>query len=272
MIRPREMALDNSILQVKDADVFTDVIPCELIVAIFSELHFYELLEIATVCKKVNLLTNDPGLLKRVIYRDMTFNPEDWKHHFGDQSPGANDAFQAFEALPENIGEILKKTCSIFPNKRIFETCMVVWLPNLSANQFDQVVKQRLHPISNFVLSIDFPRAGKSQVTKKAEWVIISNKTIPKSAGSDNPIGLLESYKMEGFNPPELPTFLEAIVGTTTTLFKYNILNIKSVLCRQELSDKFGSPVVWSYTHKECMVASSIHVRSSVAPVWRFKC
>ena len=68
MIRLRDVAFaDNSFLSMYEQDVFIDVFPDELILKIFSNLHFREILSIATLNKKVSVLIDDPELLKCVI-------------------------------------------------------------------------------------------------------------------------------------------------------------------------------------------------------------
>lgn len=100
-----------------DMDKSADILTQE----VFFRLTFTEFLTLGQVSKTLNNLTNEPAVLKLMIYQE-TFNPGDWKSHFGVDCLGANDAEKAWRSPPDNIGKIYKGQCQTFGAKNIFDT------------------------------------------------------------------------------------------------------------------------------------------------------
>lgn len=153
-------------------DLFDKYLPSEIIISnIFSKYHFKTLLSLATVNKRFSILIDDPVLLKWVIFRDMTFNPYDWKLRFGEKSQGALDHDLSFKLLPEHIGAIFKGACPLNPQKKLGETHAIVWKPaNLSVNNYVKLIKEK----TKFAIEITKSHEQFDNLTEKGEWVVIS--------------------------------------------------------------------------------------------------
>ncbi len=269
MIRSRDVAFaDDSLLRVNEQDVFTDVFPQELILEIFSNLHFLEILRVATLNKKVSVLVNDPGLLKFVIYRNMTFNPQDWKHYFGAQNPAAFDDEFAWKSLPNNIGEIYKNQFLRFPKKRLGETHVIVWKPaNLSINHYESLLKTK----KEFKFSVvDVQKIG-DDLTEKAEWLVMTRKIIPGSLVQyyPNHERLIKKQKLHNFTSCTIPKVIEAMICSASIFLKFGVktLYIQNMTrCLETDHLPFG--VCFS---KELIVCSRFFIQKmGVAPIWKF--
>lgn len=266
MIRSHEMAFGAaSILEFNDASAFIDILPHDLIADIFSRLNFKELLLRSSVSKRFSELVNDPVVLKRVIYQNHIFTPEDWAFYFGTDSPGANDAFQAFKELPENIGEIFKQACPIFPDKKFSQTHFFIWLPPLSLNRFKEVFeKSKLDPLYSIATALPIHK-WRDRLTEKPEWIVLSKKSITYSPT----MKIEEAYKMKELNEPKIPTVLEATVGAITSLYKLKqkMYNWDGVRC--QIEDLYTPVVCSCITH--CHICSTIIHKGKIALTWRFK-
>ena len=269
MIRLRDTAFaENSLLKVNEKDVFIDVFPDELILKIFSNLHFLEILKIATLNKKVSLLINDPELLKWVIYRDMTFSPQDWKHYFGVQNPAALDENQAWNTLPKDIGKIFKNRFLNFPTKKLGETHVIVWKPaNLSINNYASLLKTK----KEFKFSaVDVQKIG-DELTEKAEWLVMTRKIIPGSLVQyyPNHEKLIKKQKLHNFTSCTIPKVIEAMICSASIFLKFGV----KILYIQDMTRCLETehlPVGVCFS-KELIVCSRFFVKKmGLAPIWKF--
>lgn len=273
MIRSREIAFGNerSFLTVLDQDGFTDVFPNELIIKIFSLLHFREILGVATLNKKVSLLINDPGLLKCVIYRDMTFNPEDWTTYFGGGNPAADDEELAWILLPNNIGEIFK---SHFLRKRkLGETHDIIWKPtNLSINNYVSLVEKNLNLKYCY---IDVEKIG-DKFTEKAEWFVITKKILPTSLDMSKHEDIIKDQKLTYFKSCNIPKVIESMICAVSIFLKFEV---RTMWKEQNLTrclesgdeDESGEVPFIVRMWGDALECCPMHVRTQgLTPVWKF--
>lgn len=270
MIRSRDIAFTDaySFLRVFEQDTFTDILPIELILKIFSNLHFLEILRVATLNKKVSVLVNDPGLLKWVIYRDMTFNPQDWRRYFKDNNPAAFDENQAWNTLPNDIGKIYKNRFLTFPKKKLGETHVIVWKPaNLSINNYECMLKTKKE-FKYFV--VDVQKIG-DELTEKAEWLVMTRKIIPQSFVQyyPNHEKLIKKQKLDNFKSCSIPRVIEAMICSASIFLKFGV----KIVYIQDMTRCLEAeylPIGVCFS-KELIVSSRFFVKKmGIAPIWKF--
>ena len=125
---------------------FHDLIHLDVIVEIFLKFRFKDFgIYIPLVCKKFNQLANDPQLLKKIIFFNETFNPQDWNFYFPEMALTELDCKQAFDALPNDIAARLKDRNPEYPFSitKMCDSHVIVWMPaNLSINKYDQLIQK----------------------------------------------------------------------------------------------------------------------------------
>jgi len=220
-----------------DMDRSTDI----LIQEVFSRLTFTEFLTIGQVSKTLNNLTNEPAVLKQMIYQE-TFNPGDWKSHFGVDCLGANDAEKAWRSLPDNIGQIYKGQCQTFGPKNIFdtfsqlfkgpspkfgETHVIVWIPEgISMNKYGEYLEQKFPENKN-----GYALSGRSDIkkiidqfgdvkTEESHWVLMSKKVVQESILIHETKKLVNKLDLGDFESSTIPSLIKAIICISSTFFK----------------------------------------------------
>lgn len=268
MIRSRELVFaENSLLRVNEQDVFIDVFPDELILKILSSLHFREILKVATLNKKMSLLVNDPELLKWVIYRDMTFNPEDWTTHFGNSNPAALEENQAWNLLPNDIGKIYKNRFLKFPKKKLGETHVIVWKPaNLSINNYVSLVETALNLKYCYV---DVPKI-EDELTEKAEWLVMTRKIIPKSLDFSKHEKIVKKQNLKNFESCNIPKVIESMICAVSIFLKFEITTLYKAENLTRCLESGEVPIIvrmWG----DALECCPMHVRTQgLVPVWKF--
>lgn len=259
MINPNEnmfvdLMIKESFLEYKKKDLFAKSFPSELIINIFSRLHFKSLLILAEVNKRFSALTDDPILLKVAIYRDMTFNPLNWKSRFGKESQGALDHELAFKLFPDYIGAVFKGACPLNPQKKLGETHVIVWKPAiLSLNNYVKLVKEK----TKFSIEITAPNDEFGKLTEKGEWVVMSRK----SYRSDS----------EGLNFKDLllPTALEATLCSSAIYMKFKnriFGELEATKCQEMKADN-SLPICVQF-HFKLLIGGGHY--NCIAPVFKF--
>lgn len=199
-------------------------IPKELILEIFSYLNFNDFLSSAQVNKKGwKFFANDPSLLKKVIYREKTFNPEDWKVFFGIPIENS-ECLKAFEALPKNIGELLKGPCPIFEGKKFGETHVITWMPSgLSINTFAEMLIRNQNNVLSFhgIWQGIRLKIGDRKL-KKSKWIAMSKWSLDAATGKgyEQQNKCLNTIEMINFKCCKIPKTLEATVSISTAFYK----------------------------------------------------
>lgn len=199
-------------------------IPKDIFLEVFSRLKFLDLVSCSEVNKDWKLLANDNILLKKIIYREKTFNPEDWKSFFGMEIP-AQEVKKAWDSLPKNIGEIFKGACPVFKGKKFGMTHVISWMPaGLSINQYAKFLRSRypyhlpgIHEIWQSII-VEY---GDGKISK-GKWVAMSKTSLRGSLGLGFEEQALKISKIEAkkFKSCKIPKALEAIVCISTTFFK----------------------------------------------------
>lgn len=201
--------------------LFQDVFPQELILEIFSHLSFTELKNsLSLVSQKTREYANDLFVLKRVIYREKSFNPEDWINYFKVEVL-ETEINQAWVLFPTNIGKIFNDSCPIFPNKKFGETHLIVWIPtSISINNYGMLLQEKF-PLSRdgfeYIWNEVVKDFGKLQ-TNNSKWVLMTREAIPLSGNKtyfeqQNMVTELKNYSVA--------SVLEAIICISTAIFKH---------------------------------------------------
>lgn len=272
MIRSREMAFGNerSFLQVDERDAFIDILPLELIIELFSRLHFYDLLKISTVNKKFSVLANNPEILSHVIYRDMTFNPDDWRFYFGDQSPGANDGDLAIDLLPKNIGAIFKSKFLKSAKKKLGETHAIVWKPgDLSIKNYHELIETKCDLAVSIMSNL---KSVENNVTEKGEWIFMARRVLSGTYAHEVSITekQIKKLKLKQFKSCNVPTVLEAFVTAISIYLKYDtklFFGNGKTMC-QEISPWSSTPICICNGF-ELVIGSYFRHKAGVSPVWK---
>ncbi len=228
MIRSWEMAfvvMPVDIVKEPDTsppELLTTMLLPEILTDIFATFHFRELLNFATVSQTFNLLVKDPLLLKRVIYRDMTFNPQDWKTHFGNEVLKFDDDDIAYKSLPITIGAVFKSQFLETEEKKFGETHVIVWKPaGLSLNKYLRLLKEN----NNFhvPLKISYIDNIADQLSEKSEWLVMTRKILKDSPTKDfsKHAKIVEKLPKSIFQVCAIPTVLEAFIAISTTFIKF---------------------------------------------------
>ena len=270
-------------------ELLTTMLLPEILTDIFTSFHFGELLTFATVSVKFNELVNDPLLLKRVIYRDMTFNPEDWKTHFKDKAPGSVDADFAFKALPITIGAVFKSRFLESEEKKLGETHVIVWKPEgLSLNNYLGLLKE--NDDFHAPLKISYIDNFADKLSEKSEWLVMTRKILKNSPSGDfsEHEKIVEKLPKYIFRLCAIPAVLEAFIAISTTFIKFGtkIFDGENVArCIEppsrlyEPDDQWhGVPLSVDFdTHTHINVSAQIHVgialyqnKLGLSPVWKF--
>lgn len=264
MIRSfHSMQATNSIIEppVNLAVNIEEYVVSDVLLKIFSLLNFQDISQcISLVSKKWEALSNDPDLLKNVIWNE-TFNPTDWNRFFPDIALTEFDCNYAFNSLPKTIGAMYKGPCPTFLNKKLGQTHVFVWMPkNLSINKFDALVKKyfpekmdifrnithanyvgmdlstfmdtlnkRLEKFAeenknNFGLAIDTDvlDAFGDVMTEESEWLIMPKNNLPIKIGGTfaEHQNIVNALELSNFKSCSFPTVLEGMVSVSTTFFK----------------------------------------------------
>ena len=197
--------------------------PNEIWKDIFLKSNFKDLGNCSLVDKKWNQLTNDPMLVKKMIYEGFCFNPSHWNEFCGAGTVSDDEIAKAYALLPTNFDEILKIDCPAFPGYKVIDTHMLVWIP--------ETIKGKPVTIDNFGLLLkeqqEFSRrptgyghifnpiaqqeGGKSI---KSGWVLMTTDVIPDSRNKRffEQLILLENLNKNGQTGYRVPKIAEAII------------------------------------------------------------
>ncbi len=153
-------------------------VPNDVLKHIFSFLSFEKILKISKINKNWKIVSDDPALLKYVIYRDKLMNPDKFKFHLG-YNLGINENKKAWDSLPDNIGEIFKGRIE-FQNKKIGETHLFAWIPkNANINNIGKLLKGKFTDQNDyhFIGPTILDQFGDEPI-KDSSWIAI--KIIPR--------------------------------------------------------------------------------------------
>ncbi len=211
---------------IQDNSLAYSVIPKEVFVyGIFTQLIFEEWLILSQVNKRMNNLLSDPVLLKEKIYREKTFNPDDWGTYFGNLCLGASDGYPAFKSLPDHIGKLFTGPSPVSKRKKLGQTHVIVWIPSgLCLNDYMELLggckDARLLNVQNIILDWH-----GNELTGSSEWVVMPRNRKKRSS---------HSYKIINFKNYAFPKVLEAVICITTIFLKSG-LRFDPLTCEERI-------------------------------------
>ncbi len=225
-------------------------IPNDVLLLILSQLGFEKILKLSLVNKNWKIVSDDPALLKYVIYKDKLFNPYKFKLHLG-HDLGLSENQKAWESLPNNIGEIFKGP-SLFSNKKIGETHLFAWIPkNANINNIGKLFQGKFddpddyHNINPGILK-DF---GNHSMQESA-WIAIKIMPRPKRTPYQRCCGEVLDIKLCQYRKPKI---VEAILCLSFIYFKAK-KNFKTRNARFSILDTYcqenfnGQPIRVRFT------------------------
>ncbi len=204
--------------------LFQDVFPQELILEIFSHVGFTDLKSsLSVVSKKTKEYATDLFVLKRVIYKEKTFNPENWINFFKVEVL-ESELKQAWESFPSTIGNIFNGPCPIFPNKTFGQTHLIVWIPaSININNYGMLLQEKFplrregyEYIWNEVVK-DF---GSLQPCT-SKWVVMTREAIPLSGDKTY---FEQQAMVKDLENYSVASILETIICISTAIFKHEII------------------------------------------------
>ena len=196
-----------------------------LIYNLFTQLNLKECTRLGSINIRLKSITNEPELLKRKIYFEKTFNPEDWNRFYNLK---VEDELEAWQTLPDTIGEIYKNSCQIVPDKNFSKTHVVVWIPKgMSINLFQEILKKKLpnNPEGfNEVFDGILEKYGDI-TTDKGEWIIMPKEILPTSAKKKYSFqkNMIRQLNKNHHINYTFPKVLEVIICITSIFFKSKI-------------------------------------------------
>jgi hypothetical protein len=194
---------------------FVNMLPTEMISAIFSNLNVKELAR----CQRVNKKCRE--VLWNSITPKIAFGKEQWEKYFGDVGKEP--------PLPKDIHKILKspcpffsgKTIPFFPGKTVEETHMLVLIPEtingkpLNLNTLYELIKtpKEGHAIEKSWHLFSTSEQG-NQATPQSHWALMTKDVIKESRNKSYMLQqdlIAEFNKRTGMNY-EVPNALDASI------------------------------------------------------------
>lgn len=203
-----------------------NLLPADVLQTIFENLDFKKLVSCSHVCHLWKKLIKIP--FKYKVYHEFAFNPFHWNEFCGKDTVTQDEVQNAYHLLPDKIMKILTSPCPAFPDKRIIESHMLVWIPKtikgkiLTIKSFGELLKQRDEFFKNptgygsFWYSV-FQQEGFKSI--KSGWVLMTTDVIPGSGDktySNQGIMVKNLYK----TCYEIPKVGEAVVCIAVLYFK----------------------------------------------------
>lgn len=166
----------------KQEPVDSLIVDCAI--KIFSYLNGAELATCCLVSKEWNGFVKEDQnntLWKAIISRELSFGKEKWGKYFGD--------IGIEPPLPENIYEILKSPCPVFPGKTVAKTHLLVLVPEkvneipLCINNLGELVKTPKKGNKtgyNYIWDPIVNKHGNSPANK-SHWVLMTGNVLEGS-------------------------------------------------------------------------------------------
>ena len=220
MIRPREV---NNEQNYTLSTLFNQDCCYDIAMEIFFHATLKDLgTSFALINKRCNKVTNEPFVLKKVIYNHVTFNPRDWVVQYGDAFLNVDDEEKAFKTLPNDIAKILKNPCPLFKDQIFLNTHLIVWIPKgLSIKHYLFLLNQKC-PNQIYYTCASIMKKFGAEVTLTSEWVILQKRAIPSIRQKNNveKQEFVARLDLLNFKSCEISLTLEIIICFTTTFFK----------------------------------------------------
>ena len=195
-------------------------LPDEIWKVIFSEANFKELRNCSLVDKKWNQLTNDPMLVKKMIYEEYCFNPSHWNEFCGVGTVLDDEIAKAYASLPKDIREILK---SDYNGQKVIDTHMLVWIPEtikgkpVTIDNFGALLKAKpefCYNATGYRVIWDEIVQQEGSKLVKSGWVLMTTDVISGSRNKSlaEQKLLVESLNKNGQTGYRVPKIAEAII------------------------------------------------------------
>ena len=195
-------------------------LPNEVWKVIFSGANFKELRNCSLVDKKWNQLTNDPMLVKKMIYEEYCFNPSHWNEFCGVGTVLDDEIAKAYASLPKDIREILK---SDYNGQKVIDTHMLVWIPEtikgkpITIDNFGALLKAKpefCYNATGYRVIWDEIVQQEGSKLVKSGWVLMTTDVISgsrKKSFAEQKL-LVESLNKNGQTGYRVPKTAEAII------------------------------------------------------------
>lgn len=116
---------------------------------IFSLLPYKDFLACRQVSKQWNLVKTDSKFLKDLIYKNNSFNAEDWKDYFKlSLHYGINCNESASESLPDEINEIFNSSSSMIYRRKWGEVHDLIWVPEDFMGNYFELLKEKFRELN----------------------------------------------------------------------------------------------------------------------------
>lgn len=206
-------------------------LPTDSVGEIFQRLDMRDLGQCSKVNMAWNKLATNPILTKNAIYQSVAINPKFWNEIFGKDTISEDEAERAYYLLPLNIAEILKTFSIAFPDKRIINSHLLVWIPKktkgklLTINNFGALLKEK----EEFSENVDgyhyiWKSIRKDEGEKIVDygWILMAKDLLP---GSRNLFYVDQKKLAEALNKDihtawRVPKLAEAIICSYAEYFK----------------------------------------------------
>ena len=210
---------------------FTQLIPEELIVKIFSYFDLETLGRICLVNKKWKQLAIDPNLWKNVVYREIAFGSDKWAQFFGDHTVENENIKEEISSLPiEMIIKDFQNIQKIFPNKHPRDCLQLFRIPKtlngeISLKCLGLLFKNKIN--CNADLGYRYISSGILKdfadfSIKKSYWILMTKYLVPESTNKTviEQKNDIASLTEKGLNNYDLPYILEAVTCILIEYFK----------------------------------------------------
>lgn len=220
---------------------FNEIIPDEIALEIFSNLNLSNLAAICRVCKKWQILVNDPFVKKSAIYKEISvFDNDKWIKYFGEGIVKDEDKYEAIASIPLNIFKEFERFKNIFVGKNTQDSLMLVRLPktlngNLTLKSIGELAK-KYFPESqtgyNYIWPPFLDSLGDKSIPK-SYWVLMTKDILPNSRNKDynEQQEIINELSKKSLNNYEIPNTLESVICILSQYFDSNIRLFKDHPC-----------------------------------------
>lgn len=235
-------------------------IPNELLMIIFSELNLASLGVCSRVCKRWRLILTEPNIWKPAIYREIAIGKDVWIKHFGPDAIDAEDCQNEFSSLPDDIVNIIKRSCQRMSRKvhairlmRVFktikgETFTTQYFLSMTLGNFTCRIPR------NFQNCLPI----KGHQIEKTCWFLFAKGFLEETDNRNikDQEALVVKFAKETETPYEIPKGLIACLCFFSEFLKFqNHGAFKGIVTRcQEVDGRWGHLVVGFNAYKELLI------------------
>lgn len=152
---------------------------------IFSLLPYKDFLACRQVNKQWNLVKTDSKFLKDLIYKNNTFNSEDWKDHFKHSLRyGINFNVSASESLSNEIDEIFNSPSWMFYRSKWGEVHDLIWVPGVFMGNYFELLKEKFRELNPNIYE-KICTYSCTETIDESGWVVITKDAKYKCVNGD---------------------------------------------------------------------------------------